>query len=387
MTRATFVRCAAAWLLVTSGCYDSHLRQERLAVSPCEIPDFDGRVLDELVLDGRGFVTGEPFPTGSVVELPGALVSLSDDGRWVAGGGWNPTGTVELVDVTDVSSGEVVLSVPVTLGSEWPVLSGDGSTLAYVELDEATGERTLWLIDRASATRRFVARGALSSPALSDDGTIVLVARDDDPEAPGGAIVRYDVTHGTEEVVARDDGEGRGGPVISGDGRWVAHVSQHASAMFRTIVRGPAFEWSRDRMAGGRLSFSDDGCQFLSSTGDHLGPVAADSRPALDLVWVVRDRTQSSADPGTRRAIVRGVALSGDGSTAVFLQSVDLGGVASLTRVRLADGRAQTMSLGCGSDVVRVSADAAVVAVDVFACDGEPVDRQRRTRVLRPGAW
>ncbi len=365
--------------------------------SPCGAPGFDARALVDLPLDSDGAILGEPFPTEAFVELDGVLSSMSDDGRFVVTCSAGLASDAPRAHVADLVSGETH-GIAMTPFSECPTISGDGTTLLY---DEQPSElvspleplpSTLYAIDVETSERRALTRGLLRGASISDDARQISFAACVDAACSAYEPRRLDVSSGDERAVGPSGAPTRlFSPVLSGDGRSLAYTryaGDGLSLVGEGVIRLGEAESTFDDMllATSRMGMSSDGCEVLSTRAvfDYSGHAPGDP-PILDLAWVV-DGVRLATGSGDGRANVRvwSAALSGDGGTGVVFH--EPGGRTQLSRIRMFDGRVQTMEPRCSGYHALVSDDGAVIAMHIDRCDGE-TERRDRTRVFQLGAW
>ena len=371
--------------LALAGCYASH----RVPTpSPCDDPEFDADTALDLPFDADGVLVGEGFRDDRFQSVPGWAPSISDDGRWLVtayfrdGHDGNLTGV--LSDLASGGAREWALHSNLSV----PSISGDGSTLIYVQSGEAA-DVGLTVVDRATLEERLSTRGAISpgffsrAPTISDDGRRAVLWLNDTPPGARGVVV--DLETGEREPLADPRGAYIYGGEISGDGRSVTYWSFADLDDWypaEAVIAGPAGVQALRGVAGFD-SISDDGCEFVAAT--NTVPYSGGT-PILGLALFVGGRRVALGPEGEPNIWLSYVVLSGDGGTAVMIMA-NAERLAMLVRIRLADGHVETQDLGdCSVNGLAVSDDGAVIAVDVFRCD-ESVEPNEHTRIFRPGVW
>jgi outer membrane protein assembly factor BamB len=381
------------WLLctlaLTAGCYGIRISDGR--DGPPETSDPVDHVVavgdvalanGELLLDAQ-----EPV---DFIELPGTPTSISDDGRFVVTCRWSSDERVaHLAAITDLSTlAETTMSIRSTLFS-CPVISGDGTTLVYSTA--LNRDATLYALDRASLASRPVWHGELGGHvAISDDGRVMGFVACTGPSAdcqPRAHLL--DVIDGGLEIL---DGPvdprmlamglsmaGRAArvvhPISSGPDLWEAVALAETGELERPVDLTGVPLWT---------GISDDGRVIVSSrtTGTRSWQPEAPV-PVLDLAVATEDGTFHAVGPaGTPTVPVYGVALSGDGSTAVF--SVAAAAGPRVVRLRLADGRTELVTTCSGFGAPIVSDDGRVIGVGIYNCPEDPsFEPNERTRIFR----
>ncbi|HEV7534200.1 MAG TPA: hypothetical protein VGP90_01120, partial [Acidimicrobiia bacterium] len=178
---------------------------------------------------------------------------------------------------------------PADADSTSPVLSGDGSVVAFdsfadnLVAGDSNAASDVFVVDRASGRTARVSmasdgaqgNGGSFNPALSADGRYVAFASDATALVPGdhnraGDVFVHDRQTGKTTLVSvTSDGKPANGdsfdPALSADGRFVAFVSD-ATNLVRGDTNGAADVFVHDRETGRttRASLGSDGAQIDS---------------------------------------------------------------------------------------------------------------------------
>jgi Tol biopolymer transport system component len=234
--------------------------------------------------------------------------------------------------------------------SNRPSISADGRYVAFQSLatnlvaGDTNGQFDIFVRDRVAGTTTRVsvsstgaqATGSSTAPKISADGTVVafqstafdLVANDNNGAAD--AFVRDLTASTTTRVSVRTAGgeadAGSGGPVLSGDGHFVAFTSS-ATNLVSDDTNGAVDVFVHDRTTGitERVSVSSTGVQANNASSapaiSHDGRFVAFATSATNLVpnggssgaIVVRDREAHNSLNVIPGQLAKGLAISADG--------------------------------------------------------------------------
>lgn len=368
------------------GCYGVH--GSTGDPDPSQPIDHVVAVGDVELADGELLLDSQAPP--EFIELPGYPTSISDDGRYVVTCRWSSDERVaHLAAITDLRTlTESTILITSTLFG-CPVISGDGATLVYSTA--LNRDATLYAVDRATLSSRPVWHGELGGHLdISDDGRVIgFVACTGPTEDCQPRAHLLDLVDGGLEILD--------GPVdphtlmmglsMAGRAARVIHPIRTGPDLWEAVLLGEAGELDRPFDITGApfwTGISDDGRVIVSTRTSGTRSWQPEAAVAvLDLAIVTEDGTLHAVGPeGTPTVPVFGVALSGDGSTAVF--SVASAEGPRVVRLHLADGRTDLVTTCSGFDSPIVSDDGRVVGVGIYRCPEdptfEPVDR---TRIFR----
>jgi len=248
-------------------------------------------------------------PTGTIVDHAAndvGIAAVSGDGRWVV---YEELFHWDGISLWDSATGE---STTIDELGRSPAISDDGRWVAYVIYDNnGSSQEDVFLWDRETGQSRQLSTGLVDSadPSVSDDGGVVVWA-DDAP--PLGDSTTQIWRRSTDQLTAVRSG--LGGPLVSGDGRYV---------FYRTSMTDAA----RMNVATGAVVPLDAAPQSVSDDGNTMAYIVGPGATPRNGVGLLRVADGSSTDLEFLDRFQIGpldLELSGDGSTLFFRTAADL---------------------------------------------------------------